>query len=291
MEMAAASGLELLRDHERDALRASTFGTGQLIRHALDRGCRKILLGIGGSATTDGGTGMARALGVRFLDEAGREVEEGGGALGAIRRVDTDGLDPRIGETEIRVACDVDNPLTGPRGAAAVYGPQKGAGPEEVSLLDNNLEHLARILKSQWGRDVEHLPGGGAAGGLGAGLVAFLDARLEKGFGLVAETLELENAIRWAAVVITGEGKLDLQSRHGKVPWGIAQLARKHGKPVIVVAGSLEEGVELAMADLFDRFLEIRDRTREIGWSMEHAAMLLEQAGQMLAPEISNFGR
>jgi glycerate kinase len=191
IEMAAASGLEILEEGERNPWLTSTYGTGELISKALDLGCRKILMGIGGSATNDGGMGMAKALGIGFLDAGGKQLFHGGGALGDLRQIDIEGLDPRIRETEILVACDVSNPLTGSGGASFVYGPQKGADPEMVKKLDENLAHLARVISSQLGRKVDTVPGAGAAGGLGAGLMAFLGARLVGGFDMVAESLKL----------------------------------------------------------------------------------------------------
>ena len=195
IEMAAASGLELLESGERNPWITSTYGTGELIRFALDRGCRKILLGIGGSATNDCGSGMASALGVRFLDRSGNQTGPGGGVLDQVVHLDMDPLDPRIGEVDIRVACDVTNPLTGPDGASHVYGPQKGADPEMVKLLDKNLEYFAGQIFSQLGKEVSEVPGAGAAGGLGAGLMAFTGARLMKGFDMVAEVVGLEKQI------------------------------------------------------------------------------------------------
>ncbi|MEN8156900.1 MAG: glycerate kinase [Bacteroidota bacterium] len=287
IEMAAASGLELLERDERDPWVTTTFGTGQLIRHALDSGCSKILLGIGGSATNDGGMGMARALGVEFLDGKGDPAGHGGGAVGDVKEIVMDGLDPRIGHTEIRVACDVTNPLTGPEGASHTYGPQKGAAPGVVERLDTNLSRFAGLINNQLGKEVEQLPGGGAAGGLGAGLMAFLGAQLMKGFDMVSECVRLEEALKEADLVITGEGKLDGQTLFGKTPYGVAQLARRHGLPVIGIAGTVEEGAEDLYEAGFDVIMPILEKPSELTWAIEHAPILLERSGERIARLIS----
>ncbi|MCP4314069.1 MAG: glycerate kinase [Bacteroidetes bacterium] len=283
IEMAAASGLELLEQRERNPWLTSTCGTGELIAHALDKGCRKIMLGIGGSATNDCGMGMARALGVEFLDGEGNLVPHGGGALKEVRQIRMEGLDPRIGETEIRVACDVTNPLTGPDGASYVYGPQKGADRSMVERLDKNLARFAELVKDQLGRSIDRVPGAGAAGGLGGGLMAFLGARLVKGFDMVAEICGLEEAISGTGLVITGEGKLDSQTRFGKTPFGVAQLAQKYEKPVIGVAGTLEPGFE-ALYDLgFQAILSIQERPSDLATAIKNAPLLLESTGERIA--------
>ncbi len=254
IEMAAAAGLALVPRERRNPLLTTTFGVGCLIRAALDAGAGEILVGIGGSATVDGGTGCAQALGVVFVNTDGRAAPCGlaGGGLATIGRIDLSGREPRIADCEIRVACDVDNPLTGPNGAAAVYGPQKGATPEMVKALDSGLANLAAVIRRDLGLDVEHLPGGGAAGGLGAGLVAFLGAELQRGLKVVAEAVNLPRRLRGADVVITGEGKLDAQSAAGKTAVGVARIARAAGVPVICLPGQADQD---APADLF---LEVR---------------------------------
>lgn len=239
IEMAAASGLALLPPAQRAPLQTSTAGVGELILAALDAGARHLILGIGGSATNDGGAGMAQALGVRLLDAHGLPVGPGGGALAALAHVEVDGLDPRLPHCRIEVACDVDTPLVGSTGASAVFGPQKGATPAMVAQLDANLQHYADVLQRALGVRLHTLPGAGAAGGLGAGLVAFLGAQLCPGVELVAQALGLEAAIAQADLVITGEGRLDGQSARGKTPVGVAQLAQRHGIPVIAIAGSI----------------------------------------------------
>ena len=283
IEMAAASGIEKLKPEERNPWVTSTFGTGQLILDALERGCDRVMIGIGGSATNDGGTGMARAMGVKFLDEKGDPVEEGGGALGSVHRIVMDGLDRRIGQTDIRVACDVTNPLTGPQGASAVYGPQKGADPEMVKRLDASLGHLAGIIGQQLGLAVNELPGSGAAGGLGAGLIAFLGAQLMKGFDMVAEMVGLEEKIRQADLVITGEGKIDGQTIYGKTPCGVARMAMKYRKPVVAVAGTVAGSVEDLAGCGIGFIIPIADGPISLEESLRRAPELLEGAGRRIA--------
>ncbi|HHT0126522.1 TPA: glycerate 3-kinase [Raoultella planticola] len=244
IEMAAASGLMLVPPGERNPLLATSYGTGELIRHALDTGVRHIILGIGGSATVDGGMGMAQALGARFVDERGESVGLGGGALERLVNVDLRDLDPRLRECRIDVACDVDNPLLGERGAAAVFGPQKGACAGMVAALDRGLENYAQVLLAATGQDVTAMVGGGAAGGMGAAARVFLNATLKSGIDIVLEAVHLEEALRDADLVITGEGRMDSQTVGGKAPVGVARLAKKHCIPVIAIAGVLGDGVE-----------------------------------------------
>jgi len=244
IEMAAASGLVLLQPSERNPLLTTTQGTGELIRAALRTGVKKLLVGIGGSATNDGGMGMARALGVRFLDDNGRDVPEGGGSLARLARIDMSGLSPELNRVQIEVACDVDNPLVGPRGAALVYAKQKGATPEEIGVLDRHLRHFARIVRKDLGVDLEYVAGAGAAGGLGAGLMAFLGASLRPGIDLVAEAIGLPRRLAGCDLVITGEGRTDGQTLHGKAPIGVIREARKQGIPVILISGSIGPGAE-----------------------------------------------
>jgi glycerate kinase len=283
IEMAAASGLELLEPGERDPWITSTYGTGQLIGHAMEQGCSKIMVGIGGSATNDGGLGMAEALGVRFLNEHGHATGQGGGAVGDVRKIVMDGLNPRIAHTEILVACDVTNPLTGPEGASFTYGPQKGAGGDMVKRLDGNLGRFADLIREQVGRDIDRLPGAGAAGGLGAGLVAFLGATLVKGFTMVAECVGLEKEVENADLVITGEGTMDRQTQFGKTPFGVAQLAKKHGKPVIGVAGTLEEGYGELYEQGFRVILSIQEKPVSLEQAILNAPALLERTGEKIA--------
>ncbi len=246
VEMAAASGLPLVPDDLRNPMRTTTYGTGELIKAALDSGCRKLILGIGGSATNDGGVGAAQALGGSFTDTDGNEVGFGGGELARIRSIDLSNLDTRIGETEIVVACDVDNPLTGARGASAVFGPQKGASPQMVAGLDAGLHNLAEVIRRDLGVDVELLPGAGAAGGLGAASVAFLGAGLKSGIEIVLDATHFADHLNGASLVITGEGKIDAQTLQGKTINGVLRAARSAEVPVLALAGSVEpDGREL----------------------------------------------
>jgi len=244
IEMASASGLELIKPKERNPLLTTTYGTGQLIKHALDKGVRRFLIGIGGSATNDGGAGMLQALGVSFKDQAGNELPFGGGALHRLHSIDMSGLDERIKTVQMDVACDVTNPLIGDNGASAIFGPQKGATPEMVNNLDQNLAHFAEVIKQQLGEDIAHLDGAGAAGGLGAGLLAFLNAQLKKGIDLVIEYTGLEEQVKGADYVFTGEGSIDGQTLFGKTPYGVAAIAEKYSVPVIAFAGRIGNGVE-----------------------------------------------
>lgn len=237
VEMAQASGLALSK--RRNPLHTTTLGTGQLIRHALDLGCRRFIVGIGGSATNDGGMGMAQALGVRFLDARGGQVPPTGAGMGRLDRVDLSRLDPRVPLAEFRVACDVNNPLFGEKGAAYVYGPQKGAGESETLLLDRHLRHFAGVVGAAIGRRIEEEPGAGAAGGLGFGLMAFLGGRLESGIDLLLEAARFDEKLSEADLVLTGEGRLDAQSLMGKAIQGIAARCRARGVPVAVLAGSI----------------------------------------------------
>jgi glycerate kinase len=244
IEMAAASGLDLLEPEERDPLRTSTFGTGELILRAARLGARRVIVGLGGSATVDGGVGMAQAIGVRLLDARGRSLERGGGALSKLRSLDLSDRDPMVDELEIVGACDVTNPLCGRTGAALVYGPQKGASPGVADRLNRNLRNLARVFERRTGRRLQREKGAGAAGGLGWGLAAFAGAKLRSGLELVLETVSFERRIRGADFIITGEGRLDGQSAYGKVVAGVAAAGKKRGIPVVALAGTLDRGYE-----------------------------------------------
>ena len=232
IEMAAASGLLLVPPGRLDPRRASTIGTGELIGAALDAGVSRLLVGVGGSATNDGGAGMATALGARFLDDDGRPIAPGGAALAGLARIDVGGLDPRLAAVEVRVLADVRNPLTGPDGASAVYGPQKGADATTIAELDRALTHFADIVARDVGADILTLPGGGAAGGLGAGLIAFTGARIEPGIEAIASAVRLDARLAGADVVLTGEGSLDRQSAFGKTVAGVAAPGRRRGRAV-----------------------------------------------------------
>ena len=240
VELADVSGLRRLPGGRLAARAASSYGTGQVIRAALDVGCRRIVLGVGGSACTDGGAGMVQALGGRLRDARGAEVGRGGAALAAVESLDLTGLHPALRQTEVVVASDVDNPLLGPRGAAAVYGPQKGATPEVVKELDAALAHFADVVEEAVGRRLRDEPGAGAAGGTGFGLMAFCDAELRPGVELALDSLDADRVFEGACLVITAEGRLDSQTLAGKVPVGVARRARRHGVPVVAVGGAVE---------------------------------------------------
>jgi glycerate 2-kinase len=276
IEMAAASGLPLLPKEKRDPRVTTTFGTGELIAAALDEGLRKLVIGIGGSATNDGGAGMARALGVRFLDDAGTELPEGGAALARLAHIDLAAIDARLATAAILVACDVDNPLTGPRGASAVYGPQKGATPELVRQLDAALERYATIATAATGRDVARLPGAGAAGGLGAGLMFFTPARLRPGVEIVLETVGFARLVEGADLVLTGEGRTDFQTAMGKAPVGVAGVAREQGVPVVCLAGGLGDGADDVLAHGIDALASIVPAAMPLEECMARGAELIE---------------
>ena len=244
VEMATASGLELLKEIERNPLITSTYGTGELIRDALNKGCTKIIIGLGGSATNDGGIGMIKALGGKFLNKKGASIDEGGGALDALNQIDITELDKRLLKCEIIGACDVSNPLTGNQGASIVFGGQKGGSTLELEQLDKNLFHYASVIKSDLGMDVKEVEGTGAAGGMGAALLAFLDAELMRGIDLIMDTLQLEAHIKNADLVVTGEGKIDRQTLYGKTITGVAKVAQKHGIPVIAIAGKIGNDID-----------------------------------------------
>ena len=282
IEMASASGIQLITSEERNPWITTTFGTGELIHAALDRGCRDIILGIGGSATNDCGMGMAAALGIKFLDQSGNSVGPGGGMLAEVVQIDMSGLDERIRETKIMVACDVTNPLTGAEGASHVYGPQKGADPEMVKKLDSNLKKFSDLIMKQLGKDVGKIPGAGAAGGLGAGLIAFLDGELVEGVPAIAAKTGLDEAVAKADIVITGEGGIDFQTQFGKTPYGVAQVAKKHGKPVIAVAGTIGKGVDELYSKGIDAVISILDRPLSLEEAIQETPTLLEATGERI---------
>lgn len=282
IEMAAASGLPLVPPEKRNPLLTTTYGTGELIRSALDHDAGEIVIGIGGSATVDGGAGMAQALGVRLLDADGNELPFGGGALGRLDRIAMPRLDKRISGAKIEVACDVQNPLVGENGAARIYGPQKGATREMVRALDANLAHFADIVARDLGVRIADMPGAGAAGGLGAGLVAFLGARLRPGFDIVADIVGLDARLRDADLVITGEGRMDAQAVFGKAPVGIARRAKKLGLPVIAIVGSLGEGWEKVLDHGIDACFSIVPGPMPPADAMRNAPALIERCAEQV---------
>ena len=280
IEMAAASGLPLLRPEERDPFRASTYGTGLLILAALDAGAREILLGVGGSATIDGGAGALQALGARLLDAEGSPIPPGNAGLARLARLDLAGLDPRLRQVRLRVACDVQNPLTGPRGAAAVYGPQKGARPGEIAPLDRNLARFAAVLARDLGIEVAARPGAGAAGGLTAGLLA-IGAETEPGIDLILDVTHFSEHLAGAALVLTGEGRIDAQTAYGKVISGVLTRTRPAGIPVVALAGIVrtEELGPLYVAGLTAAF-SIANGPISRGRAYAEAGPLLERAAE-----------
>ena len=280
IEMAAASGLPLLPPDERNPMLTTTFGTGELIRSALDRGVKHIIVGIGGSATVDGGAGMAQALGAKLLDEKGEEIGFGGGELRRLERIDLSELAPRVESVE--VACDVTNPLTGPEGAARIYGPQKGATPEMVEALERNLAHLAHVIANDLGKDVCDLPGAGAAGGLGAGLVAFLGAKLKPGVEIVIEASGLRKKMKGCDLVITGEGRLDEQSAFGKTIDGVAGVAKGLGIPVVAIAGSLGKGCEKVLGRGVSAYFSTVPGPGSLQEALTEAAEFLERTAEQV---------
>lgn len=244
VETAEASGLALLEAKERNPLIASSYGTGELMLAAVRSGAKRIIVGLGGSATNDAGAGLLQALGVRLLDKNGNDLAHGGAALANLTTIDISTMDPALKNVAITAACDVTNPLTGPTGASAVFGPQKGASKDDVATLDAALAHFAQVIDSQLGVAVNDVPGAGAAGGIGAALKGFLDAEFRPGIAIVIEQSGLDAAAQWADVVFTGEGSIDFQTKFGKTPAGVAETAKRHGKPVIAIAGHIGTGID-----------------------------------------------
>ncbi len=278
IEMASAAGLPLVPPERRDPRITMTYGVGELILAALDRGCRKFIIGIGGSATNDGGAGMAQALGAALLAGDGTPIPWGGAALATLEHISTATLDPRIQECTVEVACDVSNPLCGPRGASAVYGPQKGATPEMVAELDAALAHYASIIERDLGLSVADIPGAGAAGGLGAGLIAFLHATLRPGAQIVLEAVRLEDHVRRADLVITAEGQIDSQTAYGKTVGAVAALAKRYSLPVLALAGGLGENYATVYSLGVDALAVLPSRPMTLTFAMEHAAELATDA-------------
>ncbi|MBF8741797.1 glycerate kinase [Pseudomonas guariconensis] len=276
IEMAQASGLQLVPTGQRDACRSSTWGTGELIAAALAAGATRIVLAIGGSATNDGGSGMLRALGLRLLDADGQPLAEGGQALAGLARIDASDLDPRLAEVQVEVAADVDNPLCGPHGASAIFGPQKGANPEQVQVLDQALGHFADHCAQLLGKDVRDFPGCGAAGGMGFAAKAFMGARFRPGVEVVADLAGLDALVQDADLVITGEGRFDAQTLRGKTPMGVARVAKRHGVPVVVLAGTLGEGYQQLYAHGIDAAFALASGPMTLERACTEAGVLLK---------------
>ncbi|WP_318478583.1 glycerate kinase [Photobacterium leiognathi] len=283
IEMAAASGLHLVSLELRNPMLTTSFGTGELILAALDKGVEHIIVGIGGSATNDGGIGMAQALGVRFLDENNKQISYGGGALDRLHRIDISNIDPRLVSVKLEVACDVDNPLCGEKGASQVFGPQKGATPEMVTQLDNNLAHYAEIIKRDLGKDVKDMAGAGAAGGMGAALLGLFNAQLRPGIEIVMDAVNLADALKDADLVITGEGRIDSQTIHGKTPIGVARAAKRFNKPVIGIAGSLSYDCNVVHEHGIDAVFSVVPRSVSLAEALVEAAINVELTARNVA--------
>ncbi|EOI5730033.1 glycerate kinase [Cronobacter malonaticus] len=283
VEMAAASGLHLVPTAQRDPRITTSYGTGELILAALERGVKAIIIGIGGSATNDGGAGMMQALGARFLDGEGRELAPGGAALARLARLDLSALDPRLAQVSVTVACDVDNPLCGEKGASAVFGPQKGATPAMVTELDAALRRFGEQLEAATGKTIISAPGAGAAGGMGAALLGMLNAELRPGIEIIIESLGLAQAVRDADLVITGEGRLDSQSIHGKTPIGVARVAKQFQRPVVAIAGSLTRDYQIVHEHGIDAAFSVIDRIVTLQEALDDAERNLRVTARNVA--------
>lgn len=278
IEMAAASGLPLLKENEKNPLITSTFGTGQLIEDALDKGCKNFIIGIGGSATNDGGTGMLKALGVKFLNKDNKEIKDGAIELNQLYSIDMSKFDKRIYECDIKVACDVENTLCGENGASFVFGAQKGADEEMMKILDDNLFHYGKILENIFDMEVINVSGAGAAGGMGAALVAVLKAKLERGIDIIIRESRLSEKLKDADLVFTGEGRIDFQTKFGKTPFGVASEANKKNIPVIALAGSIGEGTDTLYEVGFDGIFSTMDKPMTLDDAIKNASELVKEA-------------
>ncbi|PSV39087.1 glycerate kinase [Photobacterium sp. GB-210] len=283
IEMAAASGLHLVSPEQRNPMLTNSFGTGELILAALDKGVEHIIVGIGGSATNDGGIGMAQALGVRLQDENNNPICFGGGALARLHHIDISDIDPRLAKVKLEVACDVDNPLCGEKGASRIFGPQKGAIPEMVDQLDANLAHYAKIIKRDLGRDVKNRAGAGAAGGMGAALLGFFNAQLRSGIEIVMDAVNLADVLKDADLVITGEGRIDSQTIHGKTPIGVARTAKRFNKPVIGIAGCLSYDCDAVYDHGIDAVFSVVPRSVSLTEALAEAAINVELTARNVA--------
>lgn len=282
IEMAAASGLPLLKKEERNPMKTTTYGTGQLIKDALDRGCKHIIIGLGGSATNDGGCGMVMALGGRFIDSKGECIKLGAENLDKIEKIDLSNLDNRLKECSIVAACDVKNPLVGREGASYIFGKQKGANEKMIEELDKKLRHYGRIIEKEMGIEVLSYEGAGAAGGLGAGILAFLNGKLRRGVDIIVEATNLESHIKDSDLVITGEGMIDIQTAYGKTPLGVANVAKKYNVPVIAIAGGIGEGAEELYDKGFNSIFSIVEKPMSLEQSISNANILLEKTAERI---------
>ena len=287
IEMAKASGLELLALKDRNPLITSTYGTGQLIKAAIDEGMHKIIIGIGGSATNDGVSGMERALGAKFLDEKGEEIPSGGGFLKKLNQIDMSNFDKRLQEVEIFIASDVTNPLVGKNGASYVFGPQKGASAKMVEELDENMNHYANIIYRDLGKDIKNKAGAGAAGGLGAGLLAFTDAEMKLGIELVANNIHLEDKIKEADYIFTGEGGMDYQTKFGKAPFGVSKLAKKYKKPCFALAGHIGEEIEVLYEEGMTAIFGIQGTAQTLPEALKSGTKNIERTSENIARILS----
>lgn len=278
IEMAAASGLPLLKQNERNPLIASTYGTGQLIEDALDRGCKNFIIGIGGSATNDGGTGMLKALGVKFLNKDNKELQDGAVELDQLDKIDITNFDKRIFECDIKVACDVENPLCGKNGASFIFGAQKGADEQMIKVLDEKLHHYGEILENTFNMNVINVSGAGAAGGMGAAFIAVIQAKLERGIDIIIRESKLSEKLQDSDLVFTGEGKIDYQTKFGKTPFGVASEAKKKNIPVIALAGSIGEGTDTLYELGFDGIFSIIDKPMELDEAIKNSSELVKEA-------------
>lgn len=284
IEMAKANGIHLLEPSLRNPLLTTTFGTGEMIKLALDQGVSKIIIGLGGSVTNDAGMGMAQALGVQFLDAQGQSVAQGGGQLHHIVQMDLSGLDVRLAQIEIVIASDVNNPLCGENGASQVFGPQKGASPAMVQQLDQNLAYFANLVQSQRQQlDYAHVAGAGAAGGLGFGLMAFAGAKIRSGVEIIIEETRLAEKIELADYVLTGEGGIDFQTKFGKTPYGVAQVAKRLNKPVIACAGAIGKGIEELYTEGFTAIFGIVDGACDLQTALSHGEQNLARTCENIA--------
>ena len=278
IEMARASGLALLKENKKSALKTTTYGTGQLFKSALDQGIKKFILAIGGSATNDGGAGFATAIGARLLDKNNNAIYPSGENLSLIDKIDLSNLDQRIKDIEVQVACDVNNPLCGETGASAIFGPQKGASNNDIDILDRNLLHWSELIRNQMGKDVKDIPGAGAAGGLGAGLMAFVNAELALGADIVLNTLDYDKKLKDIDLVIVGEGQTDKSTQYNKSPVAVSTRAKKLGIPVICISGSLGEGYKQCTNQGIDSFFSIVNKPMELEFALNNAYDLISSS-------------
>lgn len=289
IEMAEASGLTLIGTEERNPMSSTSYGTGELIKDALDRGCRNFILGIGGSATNDGGAGMAQALGFELLDRNGCQIPFGGVGLAELDGINQSSADRRLRESCFTIACDVNNPLCGENGASSVFGPQKGATPEMIAILDRNLSHFADIIERDMGVQVKDIPGAGAAGGIGAGMLAFLNATLKRGVEIVIDAVMLKEKLTGADFVITGEGGCDFQTVQGKTPYGVAKTAQQFDIPTIILAGQVGTGTEALYDHGVTGIFTLVNGPVSLDYAIKHADRLIEEAIERIVHCLINF--